>query len=192
MFNFLKLNKMKKIIVFLATGFEEIEAITPLDVWRRAGFEVKTISVTGEKTVSGSHGINIIADYLFDISICKDADLLFLPGGMPGSANLDKHEGLKAVLHDFYNDDKYLTAICAAPFVFGHNGILKDKKATCYPGYEKELFGAYATGNSIEIDGKIVTGKGPGVAMKFALEIVSILKSKIDADKLAEQMQVEK
>ncbi len=183
---------MKKIIVFLATGFEEIEAITPVDVWRRAGFDVKTISVTGEKTVTGSHGIPVIADYLFEKSICKDADLLFLPGGMPGSANLDKHEGLRSVILDFNKENKYITAICAAPFVLGHNGILIDKKATCYPGYEKELSGAEATGKSIEKDGKIITGKGPGVAMKFALEIVSVLKTNSDADKLAEQMQVVK
>jgi 4-methyl-5(b-hydroxyethyl)-thiazole monophosphate biosynthesis len=190
MFNILKIKKMKKILVFLATGFEEIEAITPIDVWRRAGFEVKTISVTGEKTVTGSHGISIVADSVFEKPICREADLLFLPGGMPGSANLDKHEGLRSVIHDFYNEGKYLTAICAAPFVLGHNGILKNKTATCYPGYEKELIGANVTGNSIEKDGKIITGKGPGVAMQFALEVVSVLKSNSDADKLADQMQV--
>ncbi len=181
---------MEKIIVFLADGFEEMEAIVPIDVWRRAGFNVITISISNDKVVTGSHNIPVFADSLFDESLCSDAKLIFLPGGMPGSSNLDKHPGVRKVIRDSYSQGKYLSAICAAPIVLGHNNLLKGKKATCFPGYEKELTEAIVTGNSVEIDGKIITGKGAGVALNFALEIVALFKGKSFSEELAAKLQV--
>ena len=181
---------MKKILVHLATGFEEIEALAPVDIWRRAGFQVETISVTGNKTIVGSHNIPVVADLLFEEADYSTADMIFLPGGMPGASNLDAHNGLKEKLLLFNEQGKYLVAICAAPLVLGHNNLLKGKKATCFPGYEKELFGAETTGSSVVTDGKIITGKGAGVAIELALEVVAIFKGKEEAKTLARKMQI--
>ena len=181
---------MKKIFVHLAAGFEEIEALAPVDVWRRAGFQAETISITGNKTVVGSHNIPVVADMLFEEADYSTADMIFLPGGMPGASNLDAHNGLKEKLLLFNKQGKYLVAICAAPLVLGHNNLLKGKKATCFPGYEKELFGAETTGSSVVTDGKIITGKGAGVAIELALEVVAIFKGKEEAKTLARKMQI--
>ena len=128
---------MKTILVHLAIGFEEMEAIVPVDVWRRAGFVVYTVSITGDKIVTGSHNISVVADLLFEEVKYDDADMIFLPGGMPGASNLDAHKGLQKKILEFGQKEKYMAAICAAPLVLGHNNLLKGKKATCFPGYEK-------------------------------------------------------
>ena len=181
---------MNKIAVHLAEGFEEIEAISIIDVLRRAAFEVNIVSVSGNFVVTGAHNIKVMADSLFESVDYNSVDMIVLPGGMPGSNNLNNHDGLKEQILNFHENGKPLGAICAAPLVFGNLGILKDKKATCYPGFEDELLGAKPTGAGVEQAGTFVTGKGPGVAINFAIKIVEMLKGKELAKELAEKMIV--
>lgn len=181
---------MTKIAVFLAEGFEEMEAIIPIDIWRRAEFDVETISISSEKTVTGAHNIPIIADAIFEDSNFQDIDMLFLPGGIPGSTNLDEHAALSQLLLSFNTSNKKIVAICAAPLVLGHKGLLKGKNATCFPGFEKELIGANYTSASIQIDNNIITGKGAGVAFELALEVVTLFKNQEFAQMLAQKMQM--
>ncbi len=177
-----------KVAVQLADGFEEIEAVSIIDVLRRANIETITISISGKSEVTGAHGIKLIADRLFEETNFDNISMIVLPGGMPGSENLKDHPGLREQVLKFYNEGKSLGAICAAPMMFGDLGILKDKTATCYPGFESKLTGANVTGADVEIAGQIITGKGPGVAIKFALEIVKTLKGDKLASQLAEDM----
>lgn len=163
---------MAKIAVFLAVGFEEIEAIATIDVLRRGGMAVDVISVSGNEYVEGSHGITIKSDLLFFNVDYSNYDVLVLPGGMPGADNLSKHEGLRSLIIDFYRQGKKLAAVCAAPIVFGQLGILKDRDAICYPGFEAHLQGAHISYKTVVRDDQFVTGKGAGVAMAFALEIL--------------------
>ena len=163
---------MKNIFVFLAEGFEEIEALTPVDVLRRAGLSVQTVSVMDEQVVAGAHGVPVLADKMFADICLEDAEMILLPGGLPGATNLDAHEGLSQLILDFAEADKPLAAICAAPLVLGNRGLLQGKKATCYPGFETYLQGAEYTAALVEKDGNIITGKGPGAAMEFAFAIV--------------------
>ena len=163
---------MKTIFVFLAEGFEEIEALTPVDVLRRAGLSVQTVSVMGGQVVTGAHGVPVLADVLFADIHSEDAEMILLPGGLPGATNLDAHEGLSQLILDFAKEEKPLAAICAAPLVFGNRGLLQGKKATCYPGFETYLKGAEYTAALVEKDGNFITGKGPGAAMEFAFAIV--------------------
>ena len=182
---------MKKVYVFFAEGFEEIEAITPVDVLRRAGINVITVSVTGKKQVMGSHNIEITTDALLDEIKSKPADMLILPGGMPGALNLNSNEELKKLIQEYSDEGKQISAICAAPMVLGEMGLLKDKTATCYPGFENHLKGASVTSGPVETSGNIVTGKGVGAAMKFALQLVARLIDKKTSDELAKKMVVE-
>lgn len=182
---------MKNIAVHLAEGFEEIEAISIIDVLRRAEFNVIVVSVTGAKEVTGSHRIIVTADKLFEEMDYTVVDMIVLPGGMPGAKNLKQHSGLREQILDFNGKGKPLGAICAAPMVFGDLGILKNKNTTCFPGFEDELKGANVTGESVEQSGTIVTGKGAGVAIQFALKIVEMLKGKVAAEQLADKMVVE-
>jgi len=163
---------MKTIFVFLAEGFEEIEALTPVDVLRRAGLSVQTVSVMDEQVVAGAHGVPVLADVMFADVNPEDAEMILLPGGLPGATNLDAHEGLSNMIMDFANAKKPLAAICAAPLVFGNRGLLEGKKATCYPGFETYLQGAEYTAALVEVDDNFITGKGPGAAMEFAFAIV--------------------
>lgn len=181
---------MKKIAVHLAEGFEEIEAVSIIDVLRRAGFEVIIVSVTGEIEVTGSHKIKITADRLFEDIDYLTIDMLVLPGGMPGSKNLKEHIGLAEQIISFNDTGKPLGAICAAPMVLGNLGILKNMEATCYPGFEGELHGAIVTENSVEQSGSVITGKGAGVAIEFSLKIVEMFLGKKAADELGEKMIV--
>ena len=128
--------------VFLAEGFEEIEALAPVDVMRRAGLAVTLVSITDNLVVNGAHGIPVVADALFAELSFADAALLFLPGGLPGATNLDAHEGLRSLLVDKAGEDVVISAICAAPLVLGGLGLLEGKRATCYPGFEQYLDGA--------------------------------------------------
>ena len=179
---------MKKIAVHLAEGFEEIEAISIIDVLRRAELEVIVVSVTGKTDVTGSHQIKVTADELFEDIDYKTIDMIVLPGGMPGATNLNNHAGLRAQIIDFNKNGKPLGAICAAPLVFGQLGLLNNKNATCFPGFEKYLKGAKITGTATETSGNIITGKGAGVAIQFALKIVENLKGKVLAKELAQRM----
>ena len=163
---------MKTIFVFLAEGFEEIEALTPVDVLRRAGLSVQTVSVMDGQVVAGAHGVPVLADKMFAEINPEDAEMILLPGGLPGATNLDAHEGLSRMILDFAAAEKPLAAICAAPLVLGNRGLLQGKKATCYPGFETYLQGAEYTAALVEKDGNIITGKGPGAAMEFAFAIV--------------------
>ena len=180
----------KKVAVHLAEGFEEIEAVSIIDVLRRANIDTQVVSVTGKKEVTGSHGITITADILFEEVDYNLVGMIVLPGGMPGADNLKKHAGLGEQILDFHSKGKPLGAICAAPLVFGNLGILKNQKATSYPGFEDQLTGAQVTGADVETSGKIITGKGAGVAIQFALKIVETLKGKALADELAGKMIV--
>ena len=176
------------IYIFLAEGFEEMEALAPVDILRRAGLEVTTVGVTG-KIVSGSHKIPVTADITVD-EVCYDnMDAVVLPGGLPGTHNLDASEIVRNAVDHCVKNDKFVAAICAAPSVLGHMGILEGKKATCFPGFEKELKGAEYTAEAVTVDGKIVTGKGAGVSIRFALKLTELLKDKETADKLHASMQ---
>ena len=183
---------MAKVYVFLADGFEDVEALIPVDVLRRGGVEVVTVSITDFPLVESSHGVNIEADMQFDACNFSDADLLMLPGGMPGSANLYSHEGVcKAVCNQFATGKK-VAAICAAPaVVLAQLGILEGKKATCYPGFEKVLAesGATYTGDLVTVDGNITTAEGPAAAFPYAYELLSQLVNRQTADQIAEGMR---
>ncbi len=181
---------MKKIAVHLAAGFEEIEAITIIDVLRRAEFEVVVISMSDELFVLGSHQILVVADQIFKNVDYKAIDMIILPGGMPGSKNLDQHDGLKKQILEFSENDKPIGAICAAPLVLGHLGLLNGKRVVCYPGFENELFGATVLDQAIMVEGNIITGRGVGAALKFSLKIVEMLESRQKAEKLADGMLV--
>ncbi len=163
---------MVKAAVFFATGFEEIEAIGIVDTLRRGGLETDMISVSGNTDVEGGHGITVRCDLNFYSVDYSFYDLLVLPGGMPGTLNLGKHEDLGELLKSFAAEGKKLAAICAAPSVLGELGLLKGVKATCYPGYEEKLEGAVVTDTDVVKDGNFTTGRGPGVVMNFALEIL--------------------
>jgi 4-methyl-5(b-hydroxyethyl)-thiazole monophosphate biosynthesis len=181
---------IKNIAVHLAEGFEEIEAISIIDVLRRADFNVSVISVTGKNEVTSKQNVTVAADQLFENVDYEKIDMIVLPGGMPGAKNLKEHKALGEKILSFYKSGKPLGAICAAPIVFGNLGILENKNATCFPGFEDELKGANLTGNDVEVDGKIITGKGAGVAILFALKIVEFIKGKESADELGKRMVV--
>ena len=176
---------MKKAYLFLATGFEEIEAIATADILRRGGVELVTVSITGDRTVVGLHQLPVTADILFEEADCMDGDAFILPGGGPGSHNLNAHEALKKVLVCRYEHRKLIAAICAAPLVLGGLELLKGKKAICYPGMEATLTGAILTDQSTVTDGNIITGKGPGFAFDFGLTLLAALHGQEIADNVA-------
>ena len=180
----------KKIAVHMADGFEEIEAISIIDVLRRAELDVVVTSVTGRLEVTGAHQLKILADKLFEEVNYDDVFMIVLPGGMPGAANLDAHEGLKAQIVKFNNENKPLAAICAAPLVYGNLGILNGKQAVCYPGFEKFMKGAEVLNSPVAESGNVITGRGPGAAIQFALKLVEKLVSAEKAELLASQMLV--
>ena len=182
---------MKKIAVHLADGFEEIEAISIIDVLRRAGFHVTIVSMNKSMEVNGAHEITVKANVLFEDLDYDNIDMIVLPGGMPGAANLKAHSGLREQILNFNDSKKPMAAICAAPMVFGNLGLLKEKQATCYPGFEDELHGAIITGEAVAEAGNIITGKGAGVAIKFALKIVEKFNGKEVADDLGAKMIVQ-
>jgi len=163
---------MKHLYLFLAPGFEEIEAIATIDVLRRAGLDVKSVSISDNLKVTGAHGISVEADCLYPEVDFAEAEMLILPGGMPGTKNLNAHEGLKAMLTQHAKAGKPLAAICAAPMILGQLGLLDGKEATCYPGNEIYLKGANLSEYMIVQDGNFITASGPGVAAEFALQIV--------------------
>ena len=165
------------VYVFLADGFEDIEALAPIDILRRANVDVKTVGVTGIE-VTSSHGVTVKADIsVSDIKLDSDLELIVLPGGMPGTLNLEASVGVQKAIDFCAANDKYIAAICAAPSILGHKGLLKGKKATCFPGFEKDLVGADACSGLVVIDGKFITGKGPGACIEFGLKLAEILVS---------------
>ena len=182
----------KKAYLFLAEGFEEIEAITPIDVLRRAEIETVTVSISGTKHVTGAHGISIEADVLLAHLNVADADLLVLPGGMPGTKHLGECQPLLDMLVAHAQSGKLTSAICAAPSILGMLGLLNVKEATCYPGWEDKLTGALFAKQPWIVDGNIVTGRGAGSAMEFSLKLVELLLDKETANEHARRMVVER
>ena len=179
---------MKTIFVFLITGFEEIEAVATVEVLRRAGLNVKTVSLTGEKTVAGAHKIPITTDLLFEEVLFQTAELLVVPGG---TVAYTQHEGLKKEIKAFHDQGEKVAAICAAPALLGMLGILRDRKATCYPGYEEYLEGAILPPEQpVVVDGNVITGRGPGLTLEFALMLVEVLLGKRKRDEIAGQLLV--
>lgn len=176
------------VYVLLADGFEEIEAIEPIDIMRRAGIEVKTASVTKNLEVTGAHNIKVMADMKITDVEPKDITLLMLPGGA-GHELLDASNEVHYLINECVIRGIYIAAICAAPSILGKKMILDGKNATCFPGYEKYLYGADVTGDKVTVDGKFITARGAGAAADFGFAITSILKGSTVADKLKEQMQ---
>lgn len=174
------------VYVYLATGFEEVEAITIIDLLRRGAIDTKSISITGEKLVTGANDITIEADLLFEEADHDSCEMIVLPGGMPGASNLGACTELTDQIKIFAESGKKVAAICAAPMVLAKCGILKNKDATIYPGMEDQLLDAKPTGDSITISSNIITGKGPGFAMEFALALVCILRGAEAQNQVAE------
>ena len=181
---------MAKVYVFLADGFEDVEALIPVDVLRRGGQEVVTVSVMDDsQVVESAHGVQIVADALFDDADLNDAALLLLPGGMPGASNLFDHDGLKEALLRHSAQGKLTAAICAAPaVVLGQLGLLNGRRATCYPGFEHLLGGEY-TGELCTVDGHFITAEGPAAAFPFAYKLLEILAGEETSRQVATGMR---
>jgi len=175
------------IIVLLADGFEEIEALTPVDLLRRAGHEVKTVGVTAKIAV-GSHGIPVVADLSPDEVKLEEVTMAIFPGGMPGSLNLDASPFTDKVIEAVSNNGGRLAAICAAPLVLGRRGILEGKRATCFPGFENELRGATVTGDEFVTDGHVTTGKGMEYSLPFAKELVRLANGEVTKEELLSKL----
>lgn len=175
----------KRVSVFLADGFEEIEGLTVVDLLRRAGVEVTTVSITDKLTIHGAHKIDIQADKMFDEVDYEKEDMVVLPGGMPGTLNLGEHAGVKKVLEQFYEAKKYIGAICAAPSVLGKYGMLEGRKATSYPGFEAELKGAEYVTEPVAVSDFVITSRGLGTAIEFALSLIRVLVSEEKANEIS-------
>ena len=179
---------MAKICVFTADGFEEIEGLTVVDLLRRAGAEVLMVSVGEGLTVKGAHNIELKADVLFDETCYEDADVLVLPGGMPGTENLYSDKKLCESIVKFNNEGKLIAAICAAPSIFGKMGFLKERKATSYPSKEAELFGAEVVKDSVVVSDFIITSRGLGTAIDFSLALIGLLLNKEKAEEIKDSV----
>ncbi len=172
------------VYIFLADGFEEIEALTQVDYLRRAGIEVTTVGVTG-KTVTGAHGIPVVSDITeSEFSAESDLEMVILPGGIPGVPNLGKSKTVEKALEYAHQNGKYIAAICAAPTLLAKYGYLDEKRAVCYPSMENELFGAEYIKQSVVCDGKIITAEAAGASEQFAFALISALRSEKDAEKV--------
>jgi 4-methyl-5(b-hydroxyethyl)-thiazole monophosphate biosynthesis len=180
---------MGKVYAFLAEGSEEVELLAVTDVLIRGGQDVTLVSITGKKDVVTAHKVKIQADLDFSEADFSDADLLFLPGGMPGTKNLEAHEGLGAVLKMAYVKNTRIAAICAAPSVLGKLGLLEGKKATCFPGFEGELKGAKYVSQGVVTDGTITTARGLGYALDLGIELLKYLASEEEARKIKGAIQ---
>lgn len=176
------------VYVFLANGFEEMEAIATIDILRRAELSVATVGVGG-KIVIGSHNVPVIAD-IVDKEFVYDerVQMVILPGGMPGTLNLEKSPIVCDAIERANSEGKYIAAICAAPSVFGHKGLLEGKRACCFPGFEEQLFGAQPCEDRVVHDGNVITSRGAGTVYDFAHKLVEILVDKNEADKILSSM----
>lgn len=182
---------MKKAVVFIAEGFEEIEALSIVDILRRGGVEVNMMSVTDNPYVSGAHGIEIMTNTVNEYEL-TDEDMIVLPGGLPGADNLRNSPLVCGAVKQFVAQNRYVAAICAAPYVLGQLGVLKGKRATCYPGFQKFLEGAEYTASAVEVDGNIITGNGPSSAARFALALLAALEGSEKGKQVAEGMLLDK
>ena len=181
---------MAKAAVFLADGFEEVEAMAPIDILRRGGIDVTTVSVMGRREVHGSHGIDVMADALIADTDLDQMDMLVLPGGKLGTQNEEACTALTDKVKEFDAAGKYVAAICAAPTILGHLGIVNGKKATCYGGLEGELKGADTCTDPVVVDGHIITSRGMGTSVAFGLKLLEIFTDKATADKLSAAIMV--
>ncbi|MGL5259016.1 MAG: DJ-1 family glyoxalase III [Lachnospiraceae bacterium] len=179
---------MKKIGVFFATGFEEIEALCVVDLCRRAGIETKMVSITKEKIVTSSHDVKVVTEYLIEEIEFDELDMIVLPGGIPGTPNLLSCKELTEQLKEFYVSKKYIAAICAAPTILGELGILKEEKATCYAGLEEQLNCKEAVDEKVVVSNQIITSKGMGTSIEFALAIIECLFTKEEANDIAKKI----
>lgn len=180
------------IYAFLADGFEEMEAVCPIDILRRSGAEVLTVGI-GDQCVTGAHGLDFMADMSdMNVELSDSLEMIILPGGMPGTLNLEKNPVVQQAIDYCAKNGKYIAAICAAPSILGRKNLLNGKKAICFPGYEELLTGAELSEEYVVVDGKTITAKGAGVAMEFGLKLVEILKGKERAKKLSDSLQCRK
>ncbi len=174
---------------FLAGGFEEMEAIAPIDILRRAGVSVTTVGI-GEEVIKSSHGIAVCTDITeVDFYPDENLEMIILPGGMPGTLNLEHNKTVQAAIDYCVANDKYIAAICAAPSILGHKNLLSGKEAICFPGYEEHLLNATISEKKVCADGKIITAKGAGVSIEFGLKLAEILKGPEKAEKIAQSLQ---
>jgi len=177
------------VYVFLANGFEETEGITPVDILRRSGLEVVTVGI-GDDVIVSSHGIAVVPDITEEqLALGDDVEMIMLPGGMPGTLNLEKSRAVQESIDYCAENDKYIAAICAAPSILGKKGLLKGKKAVCFPGFEEFLEGAEVCSDLVVHDGKIITAKGPGAAVEFGLTLSEILAGAPKAKKVRDSLQ---
>ncbi|MBQ4121027.1 MAG: DJ-1/PfpI family protein [Clostridia bacterium] len=178
------------VCIFLADGFEMIETLTPCDILCRAGLDVRLVSVNGKEFVRSTHGVDVKTD----LPLCKvdpdSVDMMILPGGMPGAKNLYESKALIELLLRHAEEKKPIGAICAAPFILGKCGLLKGKKATCYPGFEDDLLGATVLADGVARDGNIVTAKGMGVSLAFSLALCELLCGKEKRDAIAKAIMM--
>lgn len=179
---------MSKVCVFFCTGYEEIEALTVVDLLRRAAVETDMVSVMEQKTVTGAHGIPVVMDRMLSEVDFSEVDMIVLPGGMPGTRNLEACEPLMNQVDAFVAEGRAVGAICAAPSILGHRGHLQGKRAIAYPGFEEELTGAEIVYEPAVVDGALITGRGMGCAVEFGLAIVEYLKGKEVRDALSDKI----
>ena len=176
------------IYVFLAEGFEEIEAITPIDMLRRCGLDVVTVGI-GSKNITGSHGITVNTDIEESNIILDDnIEMIILPGGMPGTLNLEASDYVQKAIDYCVDKNKYIAAICAAPSILGHKNLLQDKNATCYKGLENNLTGANIVFDDVAVDGNIITSRGAGTALPFSFALIKLLISEEKSEILRESI----
>ena len=181
--------KINMVYVFLANGFEELEALSPIDVLRRAGVETVTVGVGGRE-ITSAHGVRFTADIEEgDIKLDDGLDMIVLPGGMPGTNNLEASPSVQTAIDFCVKNDRYVAAICAAPKILGAKGLLDGRKAVCFPGFESFLKGAEISADSVVQDGRFITAKGAGVALEFALKLAGLLTSEEKAEALAASLQ---
>lgn len=182
---------MSKIAIFFAEGYEEIEALAVVDVCRRCKLSIDMVSITEDKQVAGSHGILVEMDKTFSQVDFSEYDMLVLPGGVKGTLGLEAHQSLMKQIDAFYQSGKYIGAICAAPSIFGHRGILKGRRACCYPDFESQLEGAFVTEGPVEISDNVLTSRGMGTAIDFGLAIAGIFAGKEAAEAAAKKFLYE-
>ena len=176
---------MNQIAIFFAKGYEEIEALAVVDICRRCGLTIDMVSVTEETQVEGAHGIVVAMDKTFSQVDFDKYDMIVLPGGGEGTRNLEAHQELMAQVDAFYKAGKYVGAICAAPSIFGHRGILKGRKACCYPSFESHLEGAEVTAGPVEVSDNVITSRGMGTAIPFGLAIAALFCGEDKAEEMA-------
>ena len=179
---------MSKVYIFLADGFEDIEGLTVVDLMRRAEIDIKTVSIKNTREVTTSHGITLLTDCVFEETDFSEADMLILPGGMPGTKYLGEYKPLTELLKSFYHKNGKVAAICAAPSVFAELGFLEGRKATSYPSFMEKLKGAVLTEEPVAVDGNVTTSRGLGTAIDFALSLIGQLEGMEKAQKIAESI----